>query len=154
VRVEVPLKQSHPEEEKSKTKKPKWVTRSISTILAGLVLLGVRQACTSTNPGDTRPAATAQPSAEKTPSDLQQPARAEPDAPPKVEVRCPKCGGPMVVRHNRKTGEAFWGCRNFPTCRGTRPYKGEGSLPPEREFWDRETRRTRTTGEELEKQPP
>ena len=35
------------------------------------------------------------------------------DAPP-----CPKCGGVMRVRHG-KTGD-FWGCINYPACKGTR----------------------------------
>lgn len=35
---------------------------------------------------------------------------------------CPACGeGPMVRRTNRRSGEAFWGCRNYPRCRVTRP---------------------------------
>jgi hypothetical protein len=33
---------------------------------------------------------------------------------------CPKCGSEMAKRANRKTGETFWGCVNFPKCRGTR----------------------------------
>lgn len=35
------------------------------------------------------------------------------DAPP-----CPVCGGVMRVRHG-KTGD-FWGCINYPACKGTR----------------------------------
>lgn len=35
------------------------------------------------------------------------------DAPP-----CPVCGGTMRVRHG-KTGD-FWGCTNYPACKGTR----------------------------------
>ena len=34
------------------------------------------------------------------------------DAPP-----CPICGGVMRVRHG-KTGD-FWGCTNYPACKGT-----------------------------------
>ena len=33
---------------------------------------------------------------------------------------CPRCGGDMVRRESRKTGEAFLGCRSFPGCRGIR----------------------------------
>lgn len=36
------------------------------------------------------------------------------------ETFCPKCGGQMLKRSNRKTGDAFWGCAKFPKCRGTR----------------------------------
>lgn len=34
---------------------------------------------------------------------------------------CPKCGGIMRVRYG-KTGE-FWGCVNYPACKGTREVK-------------------------------
>lgn len=33
---------------------------------------------------------------------------------------CPKCSGEMVQRANRATREAFWGCKQFPKCRGVR----------------------------------
>lgn len=33
---------------------------------------------------------------------------------------CPRCDTTMVRRSNRRTGEVFWGCPGFPTCRGTR----------------------------------
>ncbi len=31
---------------------------------------------------------------------------------------CPRCGRPMVLRTNRKTGDQFWGCSAYPSCRG------------------------------------
>ncbi|MGH8146940.1 MAG: topoisomerase DNA-binding C4 zinc finger domain-containing protein [Rhodanobacteraceae bacterium] len=34
---------------------------------------------------------------------------------------CPKCGAGMLKRENRSTKQAFWGCTNYPKCRGTRP---------------------------------
>ena len=37
-----------------------------------------------------------------------------------VPPACPKCEMPMVERSNRKTGQRFWGCSTFPTCRGAR----------------------------------
>lgn len=44
---------------------------------------------------------------------------AEVGAPP-----CPKCGQPMVLRtarrRGRHQGEQFWGCPNYPRCRGMR----------------------------------
>ncbi len=40
------------------------------------------------------------------------------DAPP-----CPICGGTMRVRHGAK--DDFWGCTNYPTCKGTRNIAGE-----------------------------
>lgn len=36
---------------------------------------------------------------------------------------CPVCGAQMIKRIAKKgsnAGEAFWGCSNFPQCRGTR----------------------------------
>lgn len=36
---------------------------------------------------------------------------------------CPKCNTPMVMREARRgpnAGEKFWGCANYPKCRGTR----------------------------------
>lgn len=38
--------------------------------------------------------------------------------------KCPKCEGLMVKRAAKRgalAGEQFWGCANFPKCRGTRP---------------------------------
>lgn len=32
---------------------------------------------------------------------------------------CPQCGSAMVERTNRRTGELFLGCSQFPRCRGT-----------------------------------
>jgi predicted RNA-binding Zn-ribbon protein involved in translation (DUF1610 family) len=35
---------------------------------------------------------------------------------------CPKCDGPMIkrtIKKGEKAGEEFWGCGNFPKCRGT-----------------------------------
>lgn len=32
---------------------------------------------------------------------------------------CPLCSGPLVERTNRSTHERFWGCSQFPRCRGT-----------------------------------
>lgn len=32
---------------------------------------------------------------------------------------CPRCGSSMARRTNRTTGAAFWGCLQYPKCRGT-----------------------------------
>ena len=40
-----------------------------------------------------------------------------------VETACPQCGAGMVMRTARKganAGGIFWGCSNFPSCRGVR----------------------------------
>lgn len=36
-----------------------------------------------------------------------------------VPPPCPTCSAAMARRTNRQTGAAFWGCTNFPCCRGT-----------------------------------
>jgi hypothetical protein len=33
---------------------------------------------------------------------------------------CPKCGIPLIVKRNDKTGQPFYACNNFPKCRETR----------------------------------
>jgi restriction system protein len=38
-----------------------------------------------------------------------------------AQVTCPTCDAKMVLRKNRSTGAGFWGCVNFPQCKGTRP---------------------------------
>jgi len=38
-------------------------------------------------------------------------------------IHCPTCNQPMVLRTARRganAGEKFWGCSNYPKCRGTR----------------------------------
>lgn len=40
---------------------------------------------------------------------------------------CPRCHATMVVRkakHGTNAGSAFWGCSDYPKCRGTRAMKG------------------------------
>lgn len=39
-------------------------------------------------------------------------------------LKCPKCGGPMVSRLNKKEQSRFWGCKGFPKCDGTRDVEG------------------------------
>ena len=37
-------------------------------------------------------------------------------------IRCPDCGlAPMVERMNKQNGSKFLGCRDYPSCGGTRP---------------------------------
>lgn len=38
-------------------------------------------------------------------------------------MKCPQCGAEMICRKNRKKGNEFWGCSNFPRCYGTVGYK-------------------------------
>ncbi|MGQ9733155.1 MAG: type I DNA topoisomerase, partial [Candidatus Zipacnadales bacterium] len=45
----------------------------------------------------------------------------------KLAVKCPECGAEMVVRQSRRG--PFWGCSNYPQCRGTAPLKGTSAFP-------------------------
>lgn len=38
-------------------------------------------------------------------------------------VKCPECDGPMVSRKSQYG--VFWGCVDYPKCRGTRNADGE-----------------------------
>lgn len=49
-------------------------------------------------------------------------------------VMCPECGEPMVSRVNKGTGQRFWGCSNYPACKGTRDTDGDSK-------YDREPRK-------------
>ena len=42
-------------------------------------------------------------------------------------VACPECGGAMVSRANKTTGQRFWGCKDYPKCRGTRDTDGNSA---------------------------
>lgn len=44
---------------------------------------------------------------------------------PIEETLCPDCGGKMVSRVNSHTQQRFWGCANFPVCKGTRDTDGQ-----------------------------
>ena len=35
-------------------------------------------------------------------------------------LKCPKCGAPMVRRRRRSDGAPFYGCSQYPACKGTR----------------------------------
>ncbi|OGV62483.1 MAG: hypothetical protein A3K18_06035 [Lentisphaerae bacterium RIFOXYA12_64_32] len=43
---------------------------------------------------------------------------AEEEAPP-----CDVCGAPMRKSYRKKDNSPFWGCTNYPGCRGTKPYQ-------------------------------
>jgi hypothetical protein len=67
----------------------------------------------------------AAPPSPRSPSSPQVPSSA--GAPPV----CPRCGAPMVARQARtgaRAGQPFWGCSQYPGCRGTRPGLGDGDV--------------------------
>jgi DNA topoisomerase I len=63
-----------------------------------------------------------------------KPPKPTPVAPDGAEApACPNCGGVMVLRQafrGRGRGNAFWGCANYPNCRGIVSIDGKASEPP------------------------
>ncbi|MDB5056667.1 MAG: topA, partial [Chloroflexi bacterium] len=51
-----------------------------------------------------------------------KPPKVQPEVPQGTEApSCPNCGGSMVMRQafrGRGKGNMFWGCANYPSCRG------------------------------------
>jgi ssDNA-binding Zn-finger/Zn-ribbon topoisomerase 1 len=41
------------------------------------------------------------------------------------DTKCPVCDGPMTSRKNSTTGQRFWGCNQYPKCKGTRNTDGD-----------------------------
>jgi ssDNA-binding Zn-finger/Zn-ribbon topoisomerase 1 len=39
---------------------------------------------------------------------------------------CPECGGTMRLRRRKLDDEPFWGCSDFPLCRGVRDIDEDG----------------------------
>lgn len=58
-------------------------------------------------------------------------------------VKCPKCGGPMVSRLTRlrpkvlggSVQRRFWSCRKYPDCDGTRDTDGRSRIEIDRDEW-------------------
>jgi DNA topoisomerase-3 len=53
----------------------------------------------------------------------------------KPEPYCPECGARMVLRRPKPSQvfDPFWGCSQYPDCKGTRSVKDVNEEPPE--FW-------------------
>lgn len=53
---------------------------------------------------------------------------------------CPDCGAKMVLRVRRSDGKRFWGCSDFPDCRGSRNIleNGEPDMPETDQEFSRE----------------
>lgn len=123
------------------------------TVVGGIILILLT---VGTSSHDSRPRPEASPDSPSIP-----PSSTSPTTPARPSTMatptCPKCGGPMVLRRNRTTGEPFWGCKQFPKCRGTLPYNGAAGeskstsrRSTNKSFFDAEYRRTRTTGKEIQ----
>ncbi len=48
------------------------------------------------------------------------------DETPREPPACPECGAQMVPKHRNRNGSPFWGCPNYPSCRGFRSWKARG----------------------------
>ena len=51
-------------------------------------------------------------------STVRSEARANQDGTPEEGPQCPQCGAPTRLRHTRKDNRPFWGCSEYPACRG------------------------------------
>lgn len=45
-----------------------------------------------------------------------------------MAILCPRCRKPMVARQRAGDGHPFYGCSDYPTCRGTRPMRQDLNL--------------------------
>ncbi len=55
----------------------------------------------------------------------------------KPEPYCPKCGGRMILRRPRQgqNWTPFWGCSEYPECRGKRNIQENGTAEQEEGAW-------------------
>lgn len=49
------------------------------------------------------------------------------------ETLCPECNKRMISRKNHKDGTRFWGCPDYPRCKGVRDSEGRSKADRERE---------------------
>lgn len=56
------------------------------------------------------------------------------------ETLCPTCNSKMISRKN-KEGSRFWGCSNFPNCKGTRDSEGRSKEDRYREKYKNDEER-------------
>jgi ssDNA-binding Zn-finger/Zn-ribbon topoisomerase 1 len=48
-------------------------------------------------------------------------------------LKCPDCGGKMISRLNKAKQQRFWGCADYPKCKGTRDTDGMSKAEREQE---------------------
>ncbi len=53
----------------------------------------------------------------------------EKEEPVLTDQKCPDCGGMLVIRKNRRNGEAFYGCQNYPKCKFAKPMELDLKCP-------------------------
>jgi four helix bundle suffix protein len=59
-------------------------------------------------------------------STVRSEARAGQGGAPEEGPECPKCGAPTRLRRTRKDNRPFWGCSEYPACRGIVEYREGG----------------------------
>lgn len=52
-------------------------------------------------------------------------------------LKCPKCHGPMTPK--KSSFGAFWGCKSYPSCNGTRDVNGDSQEDRDKARYDRES---------------
>lgn len=60
-------------------------------------------------------------------STVRSKARAGQNGTPADAPACPQCGAPMTMRRTRKDNRPFWGCTQYPACRGVMEYREKAS---------------------------
>lgn len=65
----------------------------------------------------------------------------------RYDLKCPDCGGTLMMRRSGKLGRPFYGCTKFPECRGCHGAHFDGS--PLGVPGDRATREARKRAHEL-----
>ena len=57
-------------------------------------------------------------------STVRSEARTRKNGIPEQGPECPKCGAPTRLRKTRNSNRPFWGCTEYPACRGIVDYQG------------------------------
>ncbi len=97
----------------------------------GRILLETTGTGVTTGKGASRRAGAVRELTEEEENEVKKAAEAEENkSEPLVVGKCPKCGGDLVVRYNRKTGKRFVGCSNWPKCNVTYPLLQRGRIIP------------------------
>lgn len=59
-------------------------------------------------------------------SQVRSEARAQQNETPQEGPPCPKCGGPTRLRKTKQGNKPFWGCAEYPACRGIVDFQKPG----------------------------
>jgi ssDNA-binding Zn-finger/Zn-ribbon topoisomerase 1 len=56
---------------------------------------------------------------------------------------CPDCGSKMISRLNKSNNQRFWGCSQYPKCKGTRDTDGRSRTEKYSDYQDKEKPKSR-----------